>query len=278
MRCRRAGRCRARGELGRASVQAGQPGAREVCRRCPGAAEPEQQADGVRHEPAGREGLFAARDSRPASGSSRRPSRPRAPRSGSGIAPPSAGFRAGSGPFEPNASRSRAGRPSPPGFDGDVELGREDGHLDDAVERRPSDYHYAITFGTSCRAEKRYAGFVTQMLASLELPKPPRRPPPGSFGRLRESGLRLPHAARLGARAWRGPAHPRHRPRARRAGGGASCARTSGGGPGREVRPHASLAAKLPEEMRRYAGALDAGDELAAARARTRADRAAKAA
>lgn len=139
------------------------------------------------------------------------------------------------------------------------------------------DYHYVITFGTARGAEKRYAGFVRQMLASLELPKPPRRPPPGSFAaranRVCDSHMPPASARELGEAR-------RTRVIARAIAAQAEALRA--------LEPPAALAgkydlmlryaAKLPGEMRQYAGALDAGDDLAAARARTRGDRAAKSA
>lgn len=139
------------------------------------------------------------------------------------------------------------------------------------------DYHYVITFGTARGAERRYAGFAKQMLATLELPKPPRRPPPGSFAaranRVCDSHLPPASARELGeARGTRVAARViAAQVKALRA-----------------LEPPAALAgkydlmlryaAKLPSEMRRYADALRDDDELGTARARARGDRTAKAA
>jgi hypothetical protein len=138
-------------------------------------------------------------------------------------------------------------------------------------------YEYVITFGTTRGAERRYAGFVKQMLATLELPKPSKRPPPGSFAsranRICDSHL-PPASARELEEA------PRTRVIARVIAAQVRALRA--------LEPPAALArkcdlmlryaARLPGEMRRYADSLDAGDKLGAGRARTRGDRAAKAA
>jgi hypothetical protein len=138
-------------------------------------------------------------------------------------------------------------------------------------------YEYVLTFGTVRSAERQYAAFVEQMLETLVLPEPRKQPPATSFAaranRICDSYLAPASARKLGEAE-------RVRVIARVYVAQIRDLRALEPPPDLAGRYDAMLhhAAKIPDRMRRYADALDAGRERAAAAARARTDRAARAA